>query len=393
MIYHYMKFFVSRLGNYKTKKKKNMYNTQHFVPHLLRTMRILLLPFLLPFFSTFFIKNVVGLEFLNDISCTEMNPQSNEILYTYDWVIRNFQDYYNQFLSNLITSDRFYSPVPIQLQPSKGKYFEWRLTLNPNEGYFGGYVSVGLAAIETDYEKKNIIDLQERTAVHSFELLVNHNNVGIKRRSIAKGPKIETFSSTKYGVSSTVYKFVDVGKIFFNETIKTTKTDLIVRVIFYKVENNFVKPQSIPPPDFMEYDQYFNDETFSDIIFKFDCGSTIRASSMFLATQSLYFKKLLKDVKDSEKIVINMNGDKFDGFYGLLYYIYTKKLRDNLTFEELMDLYNEADSREINDLKILISCRMINLLDENNMDTLFTLGLKTQNNILKNAVLKFVANK
>ncbi|CAG8678825.1 12508_t:CDS:1, partial [Funneliformis caledonium] len=346
-------------------------------------MRIL--SFYLPFFSTLFISYVIGFEFLNDINCAELNSQNKEILYSYDWIIKNFQDFYQE-LPSFIQSERFYSPVPSHLQYIQGNYFEWRLYINPVDGYIRSHLSIGLTAIQTDFENKNIIDLKERSADHYFELFVNYNRIE-KYISVGKSPRFNSFSTTKYGVSSEISKLIETAKMFPGDH-KKIKADLMVRVNFYKIENN-----SVPSPiTINSFEQYFNDDVFSDITFTFDGNFTIKASSIFLATKSLHFKKLLKDIrKDASKIIINMDGVAYNSFYRLLYYIYTGKLDDNLSFEELLDLYNETISREIHDLKQLLSCRIINFVDENNLDTLFTLGFTTKNNVLKNAVLKFSA--
>ncbi|CAG8607354.1 9868_t:CDS:2 [Funneliformis caledonium] len=288
---------------------------------------------------------VVGFEFLNDISCAELNSQNNEILYSYDWIIKNFEDFY-QVSPSFIRSDRFYSPVPSYLQHIQGNYLEWRLYINPND---------------------------ERSA--------DHYNRTAKYISVGKSQRLNSFSTTKYGVSSEISKLIETAKIFSGNH-KTIITDLIVRVNFYNI---VPLPITINP-----FEQYFNNDAFSDIIFTFDGNSIIKASSIFLATKSSHFKKLLKDTrKDASKIIINMDGVSYNSFYRLLYYIYTGKLDDNLSFEELLDLYNEANSREIHDLKQILSCRIIDLVDENNLDILFTLGIKTKNNVLKNAFLKF----
>ncbi|CAI2164552.1 19510_t:CDS:1, partial [Funneliformis geosporum] len=325
---------------------------------------------------------VTGFEFLNDISCVELKSQNdpnNEIFYSYDWIIKNFQDFY-PVSPSFIKSDRFYSPVQSNLQHTQGNYFGWRLYIIPNDGLLGGQLSVGLTAIQTDFEKKDIeADLTKRSADHDFELFVNYTG---KYKPVWKSKR---FTFNKHSVSSEVSRFNNT-KIIFPDNDKTIKVDLIVRVNFYK--NNLAIES---PPDFMS-EQYFNDEVFSDIVFTFRDNSTIKASSMFLATKSLHFKKLLGDTrKDASKIIIKMDGFAYDSFYRLLHYIYTGKLDDDLNFEELCDLYNEANLREIHDLKKLLCCRIIDFVDENNLDILFMLGVKTKNNVLKNAVLKFSA--
>ncbi|CAG8700384.1 1784_t:CDS:1, partial [Funneliformis mosseae] len=224
-------------------------------------------------------------------------------------------------------------------------------------------------------------------ADHYFELFVKYNRTE-KYTPIGKSQRLNYFLTNKHGVSSEVSKFNETAKIFPGDH-KTIKADLMVRVNFYKIENNLA---FISPSNFIPYEQYFDDDVFSDIIFTFGGNSTIKASSMYLATKSSHFKRLLKDTrKDTSKIVIKMDGVSYDSFYRLLYYIYTGKLDENLSFEELLDLYNETSSREIHDLKQLLSCRIIDFVDDNNLDILFTLALRTKNNVLKNAVLKFSA--
>ncbi|RIA99384.1 hypothetical protein C1645_747562 [Glomus cerebriforme] len=112
---------------------------------------------------------------------------------------------------------------------------------------------------------------------------------------------------------------------------------------------------------------------------------------MFLAFKSLHFKKLLEQIdKDSKAIVFHIEGVSYDCFYKLLYFIYTGKLDNNLTYEELIELYNESNWREIDDLKKIVSCRIINFVNENTWDELLLLGWKTKNDVIKNSAMKFV---
>ncbi|PKK76515.1 hypothetical protein RhiirC2_734101 [Rhizophagus irregularis] len=114
---------------------------------------------------------------------------------------------------------------------------------------------------------------------------------------------------------------------------------------------------------------------------------------MFLAFKSLHFKKLFEQIdKDSNALIFHIEGVSYNCFHKLLYFVYTGRIDNNLSYDELIELYKESNWREINDLKEITSCRIIKFINESTWDEILLLGWKSNNNVLKNSAMKFLSD-
>ncbi|GBB92082.1 hypothetical protein RclHR1_01960032 [Rhizophagus clarus] len=364
-------------------------------------MRSYILSFLL--FLFFFPIHVIGFKYSSDVSCAFINSQvNNEIIYTYTWVIKDFQDFCNKDYSGGIFSEKFYSPI----LDNQEENHAWRISLYPRFSYNRReYISIYLVAFQTNYEKLN--GLKNRQTRTKFEVYVSDSKIeSMTRESLKLLTQSEIESHTflfdnKNIIPLDYYEFCEISNIFPNGDT-SAKTNLVIRSHFYKNENS---TESMPDYDFNsnsqdyfkqfeEFEHFFNNNVFSDITFKFSCGSEIKASKMFLAFKSVHFKKLFEqiDKEDSKALIFHIEGVSYNCFYKLLYFVYTGRIDNNLSYNELVELYNESNWREINDLKEIISCKIIKFVNENTWDEILLLGWKTKNNVLKNSAMKFLSD-
>ncbi|RIA99382.1 hypothetical protein C1645_811636 [Glomus cerebriforme] len=343
------------------------------------------------FIFLYFINYITGFEYFNDICCSSINSQDTETLYTHTWLIKDFQDLYNELYNgNKVFSEKFFTPI----LDNQGEYYGWRTLIIPRWKE-RECIAIFLVAFQTDYEKENRLD--ERRATVNIEMYLNNNIEKLESRESLKllertetGSHLFLFSKNSISYGN---EFCIFSKIFPNGDT-SIKTNLIIRIHFYKDDITVSNPNDNYPPKFFEpFGQYFNSDKFSDVIFEFNCGSEIKASSIFLAVKSSHFKKLLEetDERDSKMTIIRMERVSYNCFYKLLYFIYTGKLDNNLTYEELIELYHESNSREINDLREIVSCRIIKFVDEDTWEEILFLGWETKNNLLKQAAMKFAS--
>src|SRR5436853_350191 len=85
------------------------------------------------------------------------------------------------------------------------------------------------------------------------------------------------------------------------------------------------------------------------------------------------------------KIMIKVKNVKYHVFKELVYFIYTRKLENNLDFEFLKELYYEAEMRDIKELEKSVESRIIEMLTYNkdSWSSVLMMGWEINNNLLK----------
>src|SRR4051794_22129398 len=249
----------------------------------------------------------------------KLNSESNKNdfyhLTSYTWIVKDFQDIYcHMDKSQFILSERFYSPTPMIKEEDKRDDNIWRFLFVPRgkAEVPKEHISLYLFPLKNYYEEQNGICY--RQAIYKIEVFVNNN----KCISLID-PKDKIYNhiaklNNKYNRCGE-FDYCELKNIFPHEDDKTEKTDLIFKIHFYYDKKNTIE---IYPSDDKEgssndlrtsslsFENYFNDETFSDVIFKFDCGSEVKASRLVLAMKSSYFKALFQgNWKESNSPVIS----------------------------------------------------------------------------------------
>ncbi|CAI2180503.1 362_t:CDS:1 [Funneliformis geosporum] len=335
------------------------------------------------------------------------NPEPNKDdffhLTSYIWIVKDFQDIYSHMeTSQFILSERFYSPsTPLTKEGQEKKDDNiWRFLLYPRGkvGVSKEHMSLFLFPLPNEYEKQRRIFY--RQAIYRIEMYVNNNNTCTNITSMDPKHKDKIYNHITR-INNKInrcgeYDYCELKNIFPDDLNKTEKTDLIFKIHFYYDKENTIEigsyeknsNESIIPSS--SFENYFNDDSFSDITFKFNCGSEVRASRLVLAMKSSYFKALFQgNWKESKSPVISIKDVKYECFKRMIYFLYSGKLDNGLSFEELKDLYIEADVRDIVDLKREGSKRIVRLVDETSWDEILLIGWQTKNLEMKEAGLKF----
>ncbi|CAB4382573.1 POZ domain-containing protein [Rhizophagus irregularis] len=331
---------------------------------------------------------------------SNFEPNKDDIyhLTSYTWIVKDFQDIYcHMDKSQFILSERFYSPsTPIMKEHQEKRDDNiWRFLFVPHgkSEISKEHISLYLFPLKNEYEEQNGICY--RQAIYQIEMFV-HND---KRTSLID-PKDKIYNhiaklNNKYNRCGE-YDYCELKNIFPKDNDKTEKTDLIFKIQFYYDKNytidifpsNDIKDNS--KDSSLSFENYFNDENFSDITFKFSCGSEIKASRLVLAIKSSYFKALFNgNWKESKSPIITIKDVKYECFKRMINFLYSGKLDSNLSFEELKDLFIESDIRDIMELKKAVSTRIVKHVNENYWDEILLMGWQMKNMEMKQAGLKY----
>ncbi|CAG8471862.1 5931_t:CDS:1 [Dentiscutata heterogama] len=361
--------------------------------------------------------------------------------FTYTWIVKNFQDLYNQKCLEYYYSDPFTSPSTNEQVGTNENLIEtienttftistnkiehkWRLLLYPHghrSKRVKTHISLYLSAIQSQFEKEN--NIKTRTSRWRFEILRMNNEIekpknsrnstnstvttGLSRLNCYRNvlEKQFIFSNDKEPTWGSV-KFCEFETIFPNNLdskfnlIRMEKVDLIIQVHYF--DENYVAINydlEILKIDIsLKYgpklDEYFDNERFSDVIFKFDCGSQLYASRLVLASRSIYFKTMFNgEWIESKSLAIHVKDVEYKIFKIIVYFLYTGILEDGLTFDTLVNVYAEADMREIDELAKVIISRVLEMVNKDNWDDVLLLGWATDNYWLKDQALMYIHSR
>ncbi|PKY24992.1 POZ domain-containing protein [Rhizophagus irregularis] len=298
---------------------------------------------------------------------SNFEPNKDDIyhLTSYTWIVKDFQDIYcHMDKSQFILSERFYSPsTPIMKEHQEKRDDNiWRFLFVPHgkSEISKEHISLYLFPLKNEYEEQNGICY--RQAIYQIEMFV-HND---KRTSL-----------------------IDPKDKIYNHIAKlNNKYNRCGEYDYYIFPSNDIKDNS--KDSSLSFENYFNDENFSDITFKFSCGSEIKASRLVLAIKSSYFKALFNgNWKESKSPIITIKDVKYECFKRMINFLYSGKLDSNLSFEELKDLFIESDIRDIMELKKAVSTRIVKHVNENYWDEILLMGWQMKNMEMKQAGLKY----
>ncbi|RIB03327.1 hypothetical protein C2G38_2288311 [Gigaspora rosea] len=381
--------------------------------------------------------------------------------FTYTWIIKNFQELYNQKSLEYYYSDIFISPsineqigtiensietmeitetnenTPFTIVTNKIEH-KWRLLLYPH-GHRSkkakSHISLYLSAIQSQLEKENNIKI--RNSKWRFEIIkINNNdnnnnnnndnnnnnnnnnnneNKNLRNSSIKSGlsrlncyrnvlEKQFTFNNEREATWGSV-KFCEIETIFPNNLdskfnlIRMEKVDLMIRIHFFENNENNYDLELLNIDILLKFGpslkEYFNNERFSDIIFKFDCGSQLYVSKLVLASRSTYFNIMFNgEWIESKSSIIHIKDVEYKIFKIIIYFLYTGTLEDDeLTFDTLVNIYTEADMREIEELIKVVIFRVAEMVNKDNWDDVLLLGWTTDNYWLKDQALIYIHSK
>nr|CAG8433431.1 13255_t:CDS:1 [Entrophospora candida]CAG8467936.1 3367_t:CDS:1 [Entrophospora candida] len=332
--------------------------------------------------------------------------------FNYTWVIENFQNFYIYKKVLKIKSDEFTEPklnnnflfeeedlfTPLFITKADKLDYIWQIHL---------YLNI-------DVEEKDFISLylfpiknnSNRYVKWKFELYKytsNDDNDEFLEENEKNEEENFELLSRNYEYEHDIFdddegwgyeKFCEIKKIFPNfEDYK--KTNLVIHLhiqtqcycilpyeIFLNSTKNFENST---------FESYFDNENFSDVTFVFPCGNQLKASRKVLSTKSTYFEKMFTgEWMERYESIIKIKETKFETFRSIIYFLYTGKIELDQSFQDLKDLYIEADIRGIEEVVKLITISFSYKLNKDNWYEIFLLGDDTNNISLKNIVFQYM---
>ncbi|CAG8521913.1 8619_t:CDS:1 [Funneliformis mosseae] len=268
---------------------------------------------------------------------------TSEIANTFVWEIGNFQKWIKQVSQGeCINSQKFW--LPQRSFETKNQSFNhptlWELSLYPN-GIISKGMSLRVHAIQTKYEKEKGITTRRK----QFILGIGEYDISQllpKRKAVIRQCEKSgnfTFNGSKT-VSSCLYDNFFSLDYIFPRNEKTKVVNLFVQV-------TVLEEKSIPVDKIRfdnKYEDFFEDDTFSDIEFELDCGS------------------------------------------------YLGKLLDLESFDDFEHTFKLADMMMLNNLNKLVINEWLKIVDNENWHKFILLGWKYNNNLLKNTGLEYAAD-
>ncbi|KAG9287401.1 hypothetical protein G9A89_023773 [Geosiphon pyriformis] len=316
--------------------------------------------------------------------------------FNYTWKIKSFQQLYEiASLDRSVCSDLFASPA---CPPLKQPYL-WRILLKPKgTPESPDHVSGFLQAFKSSEERlKGVNTRMVHWEMRIFRSQRPNENLPNSYRPLGTiGKKEQVFEFGTVKCTWGRNQFCAINDIF-PDGDKFTNVDLYVRI---DIRNEYECLQQssncltneMSSTNVSPFAHLFDDETFSDILFTFECGSKIPAHRAILSTTSPYFDRMLRgDWKESQDKRIFIPNVTYVTFRAILCYLYTNKLQDNLPTENLPELYDEACMRVIPELARIAVYKMVKTVNLGNWDVLFMLGWRHGDNDLKKGGLAFAA--
>jgi hypothetical protein len=319
--------------------------------------------------------------------------------FIYTWRIKDFQDFYKDIPDRkndyYLFSEKFSSPGPHITQSNfdpQSFIYKWRLRLRIHgyrdtiNNYYYSYTiydnkinKISLNLIS--YEEELKITEEKQEINYKFEVIRSHPD-----NCIIFQNEIEIYEQ-----KSSEKSLGEIINIFPDQDINS-RTDLRIRV-YIKVREKRSQMISSPKLILPRFIDYFDNGFFSDINFTFDCGSSIKASKIILASRSEYFKTMFNGKwKESKESKIYIKDTKYKIFRYLLKYIYTNELDEGLTLEELKDLYIESDLRNLEDLRKMVAISIGEMMDVENWEQILKFGYETDNEGIKYSATLFGIN-
>ncbi|CAI2163697.1 16954_t:CDS:1 [Funneliformis geosporum] len=313
---------------------------------------------------------------------------------------------------NVLTSALPFSPGD---NPTSHNFWQFRMYPNGNICH-ENYISLFLKAIRTPFEKlSNITSRRQQFLLEIGKLgpttiISNYNIIHVPtRKQIIKQQIFEyTFEFDKENITCGFPKFCSLDLLFPGGD-KSNEIDLFVQVtvlsddssrsnILLLLDDDTINNQQQDDCDVEDIsddiEEYFRNESFADIEFLFDCGSTLKAHRIVLATRCNYFKMMLQGgFKEASLDVIPIRDVNYEVYYIILYYIYTGKLMDlneENAYELLRDSYKHSDLMGLITLKKMIAKLIVKLVNVDNWHEILFLGWQFNDLLLRTKGLKFV---
>ncbi|CAG8491636.1 3803_t:CDS:1 [Ambispora gerdemannii] len=265
--------------------------------------------------------------------------------FKHSWKIEHFEHLLTQVVGLKFYSEVFFSPGVKISDPS----FPWRLLVTPKLEWSLNTINVYLEAIQSPAEVKNNTQIR-RMQFQIKVFRVDSEREGDKERKnlTLLGSTLKRSQNFMFDQHTTGAGKTDICRhdMIWPTKDYTARADLVIQAIIAHLEE-----EDHSSDDDMAF---FTSGRFADITFTFSTGEKIPAHRLVLAKGSEYFKNKLKNEWASPKNTIEITDIDYETFYALLHYIYSNKIKPELSKEVLETLHSEARMRSMTSLSAAV---------------------------------------
>ncbi|CAG8491653.1 3804_t:CDS:1 [Ambispora gerdemannii] len=308
---------------------------------------------------------------------------------SYMWKLFHFEKLYKKAtIGQQFFSDTFYSPS----NSRNHLPYAWRIILDPKTTRVSNAIGFFLEAFKTVDEQKEELKTRELGfdfIVYRLDLPTTPESKEKKWTMLAQ----QDCPHQSFDYSGT--KSWGFGELLKVESIwphndQTAEVDLMVKVTVQKPQETFSSFSGITHGD----DEWIDQKEFSDITFTFPQGEKIHAHRLILSKRSEYFNKMFMGLwNEADSDTIAIKEVSYETFYALIYYLYTNKLKEGLSNETLVELYEQAHLRLLTSLSEALISPLLHYANDDNWDHLYSLAWKFEHATLQQAVMNFAEKR
>ncbi|CAG8656931.1 16591_t:CDS:1 [Cetraspora pellucida] len=316
--------------------------------------------------------------------------ESDKIIFSYDWLIKDFKQLYKNEKNNVVLFNDFISPPSTTMNTIKDPNIKlsdpgtlWRLKLELfNEQ---GYLSLFILYCPNRFDDDN--DIYSRLVRIGFELFINDST---NKANLIKSypPYAHFIRKTNENPCYGIQQFCGSKIIFDDNSIHDMH--ILIRTNFYCPNFGITGIPIIHPKFLTSFGSEFNNEEFSDIIFLLDCHNRIHASNLILGLRSAFFKRCFN--KNRMPQTVKIQNVRYEHFNFLIYFIYTGKLPENsvLSWDASKNLIRLANMYEVKELEEFIAMEMEKMINIDVWDEILQISWRIENEKLKASVLNYI---
>jgi RCC1 and BTB domain-containing protein len=224
-----------------------------------------------------------------------------------------------------------------------------------------------------------------------FKIINSNKFVDIASSTLSNISIAETQNGSCFVWGETINENIQTPRETPIKSMHDIYTNYAKLKITYKIMNIEEKPKTNSVAKSIS--QLFNNEDYSDFKFKFG-NQFIFVNKLILKTRCEYFRSKFSKTWDPKEVTEEvMDENLYKVYFAFLKYIYTDILSDDLQTEEVMDLYNLANSYLEEDLKQKCIQIIKNSITIENVCIFYSLAIKYESQVLENFCFRFASNK
>ncbi|CAG8715377.1 4807_t:CDS:1 [Dentiscutata erythropus] len=318
----------------------------------------------------------------------------DKLIFSYDWLIKNFKRLYKDENNAELHSDEFISPPSTTRHSIEDPNINlldpgtpWRIKLKSSNEQ--SYLSLFIFYCQNKFDDDN--EIYSRMVRIGVELFLSDST---NQTTLIKSYPPQGHYTRKANENTHYYRiqqFCDSKIIFDNNAIHDAH--ILIRTNFYCPNFGLItyNPINNTIPKFhTSFESDFNNEESSDIIFLFDCNNRIYASSLILGLRSTFFQRCFN--KHRKPQTIEVQNVRHEHFNILIYFIYTGKFPEELvlSWDVSKNLIRLANMYEVKQLEEFVALEMEKLINADLWDEILQISLRIGNERLKACALSYI---